>query len=560
MGQRNMLYTGPMNDSEMDQQGQGHLHPEPCILYGNVTNFPQPNMHVILPTQGNRSNFDAHHLPDHPGSLSYGMYNGIQHHHLAGNLDLPVAAPSNHYNMYMATPPSGTRVFPVPLSHHGSHDQFQISRNHNEFSLDSYGSNNHFVDSVGGTFKRKNAEGIPGNFQYCYASGGPSSSSVCPVNLESDVSLMDGASFSILEYGVGGEVSSSILEAGPQRSVRNRSGGAVGIVESSLPHNPSLMIQGNHMGQPFHQMPGAPWLNQQFSSNGSDIGTLSWNQAPALPYIHGSINGGCLEAANMNIQGYQVTPSNRSNTTFLRPPSIPQGHPNLHHPPPPMHAIRGHNIDFHPQVASSSSRRLPTNSTSHSMNNFQDGTGAGPRFVGPVPPSGLRIYRPHRRDLMLEATPRQSNLPQLRVLPEDGVAILEFSGYHGGEESTDHHRDMRLDIDHMSYEELLALGEHIGNVGTGLSEDIIARHLKRKTFVSSTSHLKPEQTACGDQELNFCVICQNEYKDQEKIGVLDCEHEYHDDCIKKWLIEKNTCPICKSPALNTDRKELYVEG
>lgn len=121
----------------------------------------------------------------------------------------------------------------------------------------------------------------------------------------------------------------------------------------------------------------------------------------------------------MNIQGYQVTPSNRSNTTFLRPPSIPQGHPNLHNPPPPMHAIQGHNIDFHPQVASSSSRRLPTNSTSHSMNNFQDGTGAGPRFVGPVPPSGLRIYRPHRRDVMREATPRQSNLPQLRVLPED---------------------------------------------------------------------------------------------------------------------------------------------
>lgn len=30
--------------------------------------------------------------------------------------------------------------------------------------------------------------------------------------------------------------------------------------------------------------------------------------------------------------------------------------------------------------------------------------------------------------------------------------MLEFSGYHEVGNSIDHHRDLRLDIDHMSYE------------------------------------------------------------------------------------------------------------
>nr|GLL16501.1 uncharacterized protein LOC109163656 isoform X1 [Ipomoea trifida] len=48
-----------------------------------------------------------------------------------------------------------------------------------------------------------------------------------------------------------------------------------------------------------------------------------------------------------------------------------------------------------------------------------------------------------------------------------GVAILEIPDYNEVGDSIDQHRDMRLDIDHMSYEELLALGEQIGWVVRG---------------------------------------------------------------------------------------------
>ncbi|KAL6339062.1 hypothetical protein AAG906_024213 [Vitis piasezkii] len=82
------------------------------------------------------------------------------------------------------------------------------------------------------------------------------------------------------------------------------------------------------------------------------------------------------------------------------------------------------------------------------------------------------------------------------------------------EDEDDEDDEMHLDIDSMSYEELLALGEHIGSVSTGLSEE-------------------------------------EEYADDDGVGNLDCGHVYHVACIKEWLAQKNSCPICKNTALAT---------
>ncbi|AQK46662.1 E3 ubiquitin-protein ligase MBR2 [Zea mays] len=117
----------------------------------------------------------------------------------------------------------------------------------------------------------------------------------------------------------------------------------------------------------------------------------------------------------------------------------------------------------------------------------------------------------------------------------------EYSIFYGGVDIHDRHRDMRLDIDNMSYEELLALEERIGNVGTGLSEEAVIRLLKQRKFSSWTlkASLDPEP----------CCICQEEYADGDDLGKLDCGHDFHAGCIKQWLVVKNVCPICKSTAL-----------
>ncbi|XP_058779570.1 E3 ubiquitin-protein ligase MBR1-like [Vicia villosa] len=125
----------------------------------------------------------------------------------------------------------------------------------------------------------------------------------------------------------------------------------------------------------------------------------------------------------------------------------------------------------------------------------------------------------------------------------------DFALFNEMEHPVDQHQDMRLNIDGMSYEELIQLGERIGSVSTGLSEETIARQLKTKDFSPSPIAINLEELPPEEGDTNSCIICQEEFKNQEKIGVIKCEHEYHVDCITQWLLLKNSCPICKVEAL-----------
>ncbi|TYG94836.1 hypothetical protein ES288_A11G220600v1 [Gossypium darwinii] len=50
-------------------------------------------------------------------------------------------------------------------------------------------------------------------------------------------------------------------------------------------------------------------------------------------------------------------------------------------------------------------------------------------------------------------------------------------------------------------------------------------------------------------ETEPCCICQEDYANGEELGKLDCGHDFHFSCIKQWLVQKNSCPICKKTAL-----------
>ncbi|KAG8067277.1 hypothetical protein GUJ93_ZPchr0005g14962 [Zizania palustris] len=112
---------------------------------------------------------------------------------------------------------------------------------------------------------------------------------------------------------------------------------------------------------------------------------------------------------------------------------------------------------------------------------------------------------------------------------------------HESREAFDPHWDMRLDIDDMSYEELLALEERIGHVNTGLADEKISSCVM-EVACCSNDHLQ------GDQNNESCVICLEEYKSEDSLGRLKCGHRFHTNCIKKWLQVKNTCPVCKAAA------------
>lgn len=133
------------------------------------------------------------------------------------------------------------------------------------------------------------------------------------------------------------------------------------------------------------------------------------------------------------------------------------------------------------------------------------------------------------------------NEVNFRLVSED---IQEFSQLplFYTTEMHDRYRDMRLDVDNMSYEELLALEDHMGYANTGLSEEEVLESLKHTKYF-----LFGEENAGKE----CCSICQEDYVEDDELGVLDCDHSFHSACIQQWLRSKNLCPICKSTGLST---------
>lgn len=48
-----------------------------------------------------------------------------------------------------------------------------------------------------------------------------------------------------------------------------------------------------------------------------------------------------------------------------------------------------------------------------------------------------------------------------------------------------------------------------------------------------------------DEEKKNCLIFFENNKDGDKCIALPCMHIFHADCIKTWVKDHNTCPICK---------------
>ena len=86
--------------------------------------------------------------------------------------------------------------------------------------------------------------------------------------------------------------------------------------------------------------------------------------------------------------------------------------------------------------------------------------------------------------------------------------------------------------DKMTYEQLLAMEEKVGNVNKGLNKDKINKipivNFKKNYY----------------KDNNKCVICQEDFRDFEKVKKLGCEHLFHINCIDQWLKKDKKCPFC----------------
>ncbi|KAI3849858.1 hypothetical protein MKW98_026772 [Papaver atlanticum] len=273
-------------------------------------------------------------------------------------------------------------------------------------------------------------------------------------------------------------------------------------------------------------------VHTPFAAHGrvSSSGTNSLNQGPNQFLVGGS---------DYNPVGFDRYHHNTSVRYPVFPPHNIQG---------ATQAVRGGGYGSFPQ------RAVPPNGIMPSQPNLGYWPASSVEGLNPVQESHSSRYSRTSSAMGYHNGDRSArsrlSYDRLRSLPHDayshdrrvaeGYSAVDRVTTYGSRNLFDQHGDMRLDVDSMSYEELLALGERIGNVSTGLSEDLILKCLTM-TVISNTEIIPEEHR---------CVICLDEYRKEEQIGRLrNCGHDYHVGCIKRWLSMKNACPICKAPVL-----------
>eukprot|EP00055_Hartaetosiga_balthica_P005375 m.15657 g.15657 ORF g.15657 m.15657 type:complete len:416 (+) comp4507_c0_seq1:153-1400(+) len=46
-----------------------------------------------------------------------------------------------------------------------------------------------------------------------------------------------------------------------------------------------------------------------------------------------------------------------------------------------------------------------------------------------------------------------------------------------------------------------------------------------------------------------CAICIEDFQADDAIRVLPCRHEFHSACVDQWIVEHDTCPLCKDNSI-----------
>ncbi|KAF9448794.1 hypothetical protein P691DRAFT_775161 [Macrolepiota fuliginosa MF-IS2] len=104
-----------------------------------------------------------------------------------------------------------------------------------------------------------------------------------------------------------------------------------------------------------------------------------------------------------------------------------------------------------------------------------------------------------------------------------------------------------------SFEALLELVELLGNAkaATATKEDIEKSGLEviKKSQLTEYERDNKVSSNCVER----CLICLDDYEEQDEIRVMGCRHAFHRGCVDKWLqTGKNNCPACRSRGVSTE--------
>ncbi|KAB2015660.1 hypothetical protein ES319_D08G040700v1 [Gossypium barbadense] len=70
--------------------------------------------------------------------------------------------------------------------------------------------------------------------------------------------------------------------------------------------------------------------------------------------------------------------------------------------------------------------------------------------------------------------------------------------------------------------------------------------------VAAIPTIKFNREAFKSMEDAQCSICLGEYEEKEVLRIMPkCAHNFHLSCIDVWLRKHSTCPVCRTPLLDS---------
>ena len=101
--------------------------------------------------------------------------------------------------------------------------------------------------------------------------------------------------------------------------------------------------------------------------------------------------------------------------------------------------------------------------------------------------------------------------------------------------------DDEISTENMSVDEII---EDLFMKENNINNDI---NYKRSLVISKLEEFKYKYL---EKHLNRkekeCSICLEEFKELDRVKLFSCkQHIFHKDCIMKWLLDKDFCPLCK---------------
>lgn len=97
----------------------------------------------------------------------------------------------------------------------------------------------------------------------------------------------------------------------------------------------------------------------------------------------------------------------------------------------------------------------------------------------------------------------------------------------------------------------------------------LSLHLKTKSFVEQEEQEDFEDDVGHDIHRNgssynddhstkttTCSICMIDIVNGDRIGDLECGHEFHVECLKSWVLWRNTCPLCNASDIASTKVTL----